>query len=184
MGGVFTGFNIAHDFDRGFARRLLIAAPRREGIIVGYMLAAMVRWLFNITVVFVVALAIGMNVDGNGLDLFGLLVLGVLANVVGILWAGGVAMRLRSPQAGPIMQLPIFLMIFVAPVFVPLDLLRGWIHAVATVNPFTHLLEASRSLLAGGTAGVGLAFLIVAALVALFSVWAVRGLRSAEAAGG
>ena len=185
MGGVFTGFNIAHDFDRGFARRLLIAAPHRGGLILGYMLAAMVRWLFNITVVFVVGLALlGMDVVGNAADLFALLVLGLLANAVGLLWAAGVAMRLRSPQAGPIMQLPIFLMIFLAPVFVPLRLLRGWIHAVATVNPFTHMLEAARSLLAGGTGGVGLAFLIVAGLAATFTLWAVRGLRSAEAAGG
>jgi len=184
MGGVFTGFNIANDFDLGFARRLLIAAPRRGGIVLGYMLAAMVRWTFNIAVVFVVALVAGMNIDGGGLDLFGLLVLGLLVNVVGTLWAAGVAMRLRSPQAGPIMQLPIFLMIFLAPVFVPIGLLRGWIHAVATVNPFTHLLEAARSLLAGGTTGVALAFVLVPVLAALFALWAVRGLKSAEAAGG
>jgi len=82
------------------------------------------------------------------------------------------------------MQLPIFLMIFLAPVFVPLDLLRAWIHAVATVNPFTHLLEAARSLLAGGTTGVAFAFVLVPVLAALFALWAVRGLKSAEAAGG
>jgi len=184
MGGVFTGFNIAHDFDRGFARRLLIAAPRRGGIVLGYMIAALVRWTFNIAVVFVVALALGMNLDGGAIDLIGLLLLGLLVNVVGTLWAAGVAMRLRSPQAGPIMQLPIFLLIFLAPVFVPIALLHGWIHAVATVNPFTHLLEAARSLLAGGTAGVAFAFLLVPALAVLFAVWAWRGLRSAEAAGG
>ena len=82
------------------------------------------------------------------------------------------------------MQLPIFLLIFLAPVFVPIALLHGWIHAVATVNPFTHLLEAARSLLAGGTAGVAFAFLLVPALAVMFAVWAWRGLRSAEAAGG
>jgi ABC-2 type transport system permease protein len=184
MGGVFTGFNIAHDFDRGFARRLLLAAPRRGGIVIGYMLAAMARWVFNIAVVFVVALVVGMNVDGGAIDLFGLLALGLLVNMVGTLWAAGVAMRLRSPQAGPIMQLPIFLLIFLAPVFVPLDLLRGWIHSAAVLNPFTHLLEAARSLLAGETGGVAFAFVLVPALVALFALWALRGLKSAEAAGG
>jgi ABC-2 type transport system permease protein len=33
--GVFTGFSIARDFERGFARRLLVAAPQRGGIILG-----------------------------------------------------------------------------------------------------------------------------------------------------
>src|SRR5581483_5160432 len=36
FGGVFTGFGIARDFDSGFARRLMLAAPRRSGIIAGY----------------------------------------------------------------------------------------------------------------------------------------------------
>jgi ABC-2 type transport system permease protein len=125
-----------------------------------------------------------MNVVGGPVDLFGLLVLGLLVNVVGTLWAAGVALRLRSAQAGPLMQLPVFLLIFVAPVFVPLDLLQGWIHAVATVNPFTHLLGAARALLAGGTKDVLLAFAIVLSLGVGFALWALRGLRSAEAAGG
>ena len=37
FGGVFTGFAIARDFESGFARRLLLAAPRRGGIIAGYV---------------------------------------------------------------------------------------------------------------------------------------------------
>ena len=36
FGGVFTGFGIASDFENGFARRLLLAAPNRYGIIAGY----------------------------------------------------------------------------------------------------------------------------------------------------
>ena len=39
--GVFTGFGIARDFEHGFARRLLIAAPHRSGIVLGYALAAL-----------------------------------------------------------------------------------------------------------------------------------------------
>jgi ABC-2 type transport system permease protein len=180
MGGVFTGFGIAQDFERGFSRRLLIAAPRRGGILLGYTLSTMVRWLFNISVVFAVGLILGMQVLGNGIDLFGLLVLGLAANLIGGLWAAGVALRLRSTQAGPIMQLPIFLLIFLAPVFVPLDLLSGWIHAVATVNPFTAFLEGARSLLAGSTEHVALAFGIALPLAGAFALWGLTGLRSAE----
>jgi ABC-2 type transport system permease protein len=180
MGGVFTGFGIAQDFERGFARRLLIGAPRRGGIVLGYAVATVVRWLFNIAVVFAIGIAIGMDVTGNGLDLGGLLLLGLLVSVVGSMWAAGVALRLRSTQAGPVMQFPIFLLIFLAPVFVPLDLLTGWIHAVASVNPFTAFLEGARSLLAGQTAHVGIAFALAAPLAGLFALWALTGLRSAE----
>ena len=33
FGGVFTGFSVAADFERGFARRLMLAAPNRLGIL-------------------------------------------------------------------------------------------------------------------------------------------------------
>ena len=33
FGGVFTGFGVARDFEGGFARRLLLAAPNRLGIV-------------------------------------------------------------------------------------------------------------------------------------------------------
>ena len=45
FGGVFTGFGIARDFETGFVRRLLLAAPHRTGIVLGYAIAALVRWL-------------------------------------------------------------------------------------------------------------------------------------------
>jgi ABC-2 type transport system permease protein len=43
-------------------------------------------------------------------------VLALLVNVAAILWATGVAMRLRTMQAGPVMQMPVFLVLFFAPV--------------------------------------------------------------------
>jgi ABC-type multidrug transport system permease subunit len=183
LGGVFTGFGIARDFEGGFGRRLLLAAPHRTGIVLGYATAALVRWLVTVAVVTAVALAVGMQVGGSGVDLAGLYGLGAVVNVAGTLWAAGVALRLRTVQAGPIMQMPVFLVLFFAPVYVPLKLLRGWIHAVAVVNPLTRVVDAARSLIAGTPAGVAAAFLAAAALAALFSLWALRGLRKAEAAG-
>lgn len=183
FGGVFTGFGIARDFESGFARRLLLAAPNRTGIVLGYAVAALVRWVLTAVLLTVVALIFGMQVGGGPVDLFGLYALGVVLNVAAILWAAGVAMRLRTMQAGPLMQMPVFLALFFAPVYVPLSLLQGWIHAVASANPLTRVLEAGRSLLAGSPTEVVVAFAVAFALVAGFWLWAVRGLRSAERAG-
>jgi ABC-2 type transport system permease protein len=183
FGGVFTGFGIARDFERGIARRLLLAAPNRTGIILGYAIAALVRWLMVAVVLTVVALIAGMNVFGGPLDVFGLYALALLINVAGVLWAAGVAMRLRTMQAGPLMQMPVFLILFFAPVYVPLDLLTGWIEGIATLNPITYVFEAARSMLAGDEVHVASAFGIALGLVALFGTWSLRGLRKAEAAG-
>jgi ABC-2 type transport system permease protein len=184
FGGVFTGFAIARDFESGFGRRMMLAAPRRSAILAGYALAALMRALFTYTLLFSVALIAGMNVNGNGVDLAGLIGLALLVNVAALMFAAGIAFRFRSLQAGPLMQTPTFLALFLAPVYVPLDLLEGWINSVASFNPVTALVEAARSLLAGAPEDVALAFGVAAALVALFLTWALRGLRSAEAAGG
>ena len=183
FGGIFNGFAIARDFESGFARRLLLAAPRRSGIVAGYAIVALVRWVAIAAVVTVVALLSGMEVLGGGVELAGLVGLGLLVNLAALLWAAGIAMRFRTLQAGPLMQVPVFLILFLAPVYVPLELLDGWIHAVASVNPATFLLEAGRGLIGGEPVEVAAAFAIASGAVLLLALWAARGLRSAEAAG-
>jgi ABC-2 type transport system permease protein len=183
FGGVFTGFGIARDFETGFARRYLLAASSRGGIVAGYALAALLRALITWTVLTVIALVFGMSVDGGGVELVGLYGLAVLVNLTATMWAAGVAMRVRSIQGGPLMQFPVFLILFLAPVYVPLSLLSGWIHAVASVNPVTALLEAGRGFISGDPTVVALAFTVAVVLPVLFALWARGGLRRAEAAG-
>jgi len=181
--GVFTGFGIARDFETGFMRRLMLAAPNRIGILLGYVFSALVRWATVAVVVTIVALLAQMKIGGDGVDLFGLYALALLLNLAGALWAAGVAMRLRSQQAAPVMQMPVFLLLFFAPVYVPLNLLEGWIHGVASVNPITALLEAGRGFISGRPELTLAAFAIAAGLILGFAAWAFRGLRRAEAAG-
>jgi ABC-2 type transport system permease protein len=181
--GVFTGFGIARDFETGFMRRLMLAAPNRLGIVIGYMIAGLVRWITVIVVVTGVAFAAQMKIGGDGVDLLGLYVLGFLLSLVGTLWSTGVAMRLRTQQAFPVIQMPVFILLFFAPVYVPLSLLEGWLHGVARVNPITPLLEEGRGLISGSPDKTLLAFGILFGLLIFFSVWAIRGLWRAEAAG-
>jgi ABC-2 type transport system permease protein len=169
MGGAFTGFSIAGDFENGFARRLMLAASNRYGIILGYTIASLVRATMTGMLVTVFALVTGMPISG-GFDLFGLIALAVLANIAATLFGAGVAMLLRTQQAGPVIR-------------TPMNLLSGWIETVARLNPFTHILEAARGFLAGDPTGVAAAFTTSAVLILILALWAVYGLRSAERAG-
>ena len=91
----------------------------------------------------------GLTIDGSAVDLVGLYTLALLVNAAAMLFGSGVAMRLRTMQAAPAMQMPVFLILFLAPVWVPYDLLTGWVQAAASVNPVTLVLEADRGLLEG-----------------------------------
>src|SRR4051794_27351313 len=178
--GVFTGFGVARDFEMGFGRRLMLAAPRRTGIVAGYLISGLARALFTMSVITAVALATGLQIGGDGVDLFGLYGLAVLVNLGASLWAVGIALRLRTIQAGPLMQVPIFLTLFLAPVYVPLDLLSGWIHSVASVNPATAFLTAGRALLSGEASKAGGAVAVACGRVSVVGLW-VLGRRPSAA---
>ena len=70
----------------------------------------------------------------------------LLVNAAAMLAGTGVAMRLRTMQAAPAIRVPFFLLLFVAPVWVPYDLLTGWVRTAAAFNPITLVLEANHGL--------------------------------------
>ena len=162
----------------------MLAAPNRLALLAGYAMAALVRTAFIWVILTGVALLVGMQVGGGAVDLVGLYTLAAIVNFASIMWSSGIALRFRSFQAAPLMQTPTFLILFLAPVYVPLDLLGGWVNAVAGVNPVTAMVEGGRDLISGGDPNTALAFGAAVGLAVLATSWAVRGLRRAEAAGG
>lgn len=183
LGGVFTGFSVASDFQFGMGRRLLLATRNRTAILLGYVLTAATRVLVTWAVVTSVALLAGMGFGGDAAQVTGLYLLALLVNAVALLFAAGIALRLRTMQAGPLMQFPIFMLLFMAPVYVPQELLIGWVAAAASVNPLTLFLNTNRELLAGEPAQALAAFAAALGLLALLAAWAVTGMRRAETAG-
>ncbi|HEX2070681.1 MAG TPA: ABC transporter permease [Thermoleophilaceae bacterium] len=184
FGGVFTGFAIARDFEGGVGRRMMLAAPNRRALLAGYALVAAGRALFIWVMLTALALAVGMEVGGGVADLAGMYTLALLMNLTALMWAAGIALRFRSLQAGPLMQTPVFLIVFIAPVYVPFDLLTGWVKTAASVNPITAVIEAARDFVSGASADVALAYGAAAGMLVFFGIWALRGLAKAEAAGG
>jgi ABC-2 type transport system permease protein len=184
FGGVFTGFAIARDFESGFGRRMMLAAPNRRALLAGYALVATGRAVFIWILLTAIALAVGMEVGGSPAELLGMYSLALLINTTALMWAAGIALRFRSLQAGPLMQTPVFLIIFIAPVYVPLNLLTGWVKTAASVNPITAIIEAARDFISGVSVDLALVYGVAIGMLAFFGVWALRGLAKAEAAGG
>jgi ABC-2 type transport system permease protein len=184
--GAIGGTAMTDDVVNGFMDRLMVTAPNRAGIVFGYVIAMFIRGLVAALVLTGAAFLLGMNVDGGPLDILGLVGLAALVNLTASLWSTGIAMHIRNINATALEILPIFLALFLTPVFLPLHLLHGWFHTVARVNPFTRPIEAGRSLIDGTPANVALAFIVmggITVLAALFAVWGVRR-GAAPASGG
>ena len=177
--GVFTSFTIALDFESGLGNRLMLAAPKRMSIIGGYLVVALGRGVLAVAVVFGVAVAAGMEVKGSVLDIAALVALALMLNVATTLFGAGVSLRLQSAAAGAVVLIPVYMGMFLTPVFVPRDSLTAWLKTVSGINPLTALVESGRGFLAGDPVSVALAFGAGAGLIALLSIWAVFGMRKA-----
>jgi len=71
-------------------------------------------------------------------------------------------------------------LLFLAPVYVPLALLTGWLKIAASANPITAILDASRGFISGEQTKVALAFGLAALLTLLMALWAALQLRRAQ----
>lgn len=175
--GVNAGLTMARDIEGGFVDRLIASPAPRVALIAGPLMAAAVRSLFTTTVVLTAGLIGGVGLPGAGGTLT-VYLLAVGFSLATACWAMGVALRTRTIQAAPLMQVVVFLSVFTSVAYAPRDVLTGWLSRVADVNPVTYLLEASRAAELGtlGWAELWPGMLAVAGLVGGLGLWAVTGL--------
>lgn len=141
--GVNSGMTVARDLEGGFFDRLQASPVPRISLLAGPLIAAVTRSLFTTTVVYVAALLGGVGLPGL-LDGFIVYALAAAFGASASLWAVGVALRARSVQATPLMQVVVFMSVFMSVVYTPRSALHGWLSRVADWNPVTYLLEAAR----------------------------------------
>lgn len=177
--GVGIGFGALRDLESGFTDRLLTAPTPRFALLLGLLMAAMMRSVFPMVAVLVVGGIGGLAVPGGALALVCLAVAGFGAALVSASYALGLAFRIQSQQAAPLIQFGIFLTIFLSTAQVPLTVMTGWLKAVASVNPVTQVLRLARAGFVDTVVWweVWPGLLALAGLIAV-SVWfAARGLR-------
>jgi ABC-2 type transport system permease protein len=176
--GAATGVNLARDIERGWFDRMLLAPTPRPVLLAGFVASASLRALLPASFLLIVALALGVGWPGLlELSIAALLVMGLAAAMA--CYATLVALRFRTQQAAPLMQIGSFIAVLFTTAYAPRELLSGWLGAIADVNPVTHVLEGVRQGFVGDVtwAQTWPALLSVTALVLVLGALAVRGMR-------
>lgn len=176
--GAATGVNLARDIERGWFDRMLLAPTPRPVLLAGFVASASLRALLPASFLLIVALALGVGWPGLlELSIAALLVMGLAAAMA--CYATLVALRFRTQQAAPLMQIGSFIAVLFTTAYAPRELLSGWLGAIADVNPVTHVLEGVRQGFVGDVtwAQTWPALVSVTALVLVFGALAVRGMR-------
>ena len=143
--GLGTAFGTARDLEDGFFDRLLLAPTSRLSIMGGALVASVLRSFLPFALVLIVSIIGGATVPGG---VAGVLCLLVASSAIAFLagaWGLGLVYRVKSMSAGPLIQVGIFLTLFLSTAQVPLDVMSGWLHAVARWNPMTPVLQLARA---------------------------------------
>jgi ABC-2 type transport system permease protein len=142
--GVNAGLTLARDIEGGFVDRLVASPAPRVTLIAGPLVAAATRSVITTTVVLTAGGIAGVGLPGVlGTALVYLMALGF--GCATACWAMGVALRARTVQAAPLMQVVVFLSIFTSVAYAPREVLGGWLRSFADWNPVTRVLETSRA---------------------------------------
>jgi ABC-2 type transport system permease protein len=176
--GAATGVNLARDIEQGWFDRLLASPAPRPVLLAGLVLSAGLRTLLPATCLLIVALAVGAHWPGLlGLLIALTLVMGMA--VVAATWGTSLALRFKTQSAAPIMQVGMFLAVLLTTAYAPADLLTGWLHAVAQINPVTQVVEAVRQGFVGSVSwdDTWPGYLTLFGLAAVLSAFALRGMR-------
>lgn len=143
--GIGIGFSTVRDLESGFYDRLRMSPIPRAALLLGSLLAVWVRVLILMVIVIGTGFALGARLTGGILGLIPLMVAGLGIAVIGTGWGLGLAFRFRDMRASAIMQLSLFLALFLTTAQAPLSIMTGWLYWVARYNPFTAVLNLART---------------------------------------
>lgn len=143
---IFYGIAIIWERDLGIVQTMLVSPAYRAALVCGKATAAGVRGIAQAIIVYAVSLVMGIQLSVAPVALVGVLIAVLLGSAVfstfSLVIACVVKTRERFMGIGQLLTMPLF---FASNALYPIDVMPGWLRAVATVNPLTYLVDALRT---------------------------------------
>lgn len=176
-----SGIGLVSDMKNGVLARLRSLPINHASVLVARSLSDLIRTALQLLILLVAAAVLfGFSPSGGVLGVVPafLLALAVSWALSWIFLAVGAWVR-NAESMQSIGFLAMFPLMFASSAFVPVDGLPAWLRVVATVNPLTYAIDASRNLALDMPVGNGVAAALAASagLLLVGVVAAVRGFR-------
>jgi ABC-2 type transport system permease protein len=175
---IFYGIAVIWERDLGVVQKQLVTPAYRGALVLGKAVSAGFRGLVQAAVIFLLALALHVDIRHDVMTVcavLGIVVLGsAVFSTLSLIIACLVKTRERFMGIGQVLTMPLF---FASSAIYPLDLMPGWLQVVARFNPLTYLVDALRGLLVPvgpGALGIGLDSAILGAVFLVLLGIAVR----------
>ena len=171
--------NLVRNIENGYFDKLLLTPIKRSALLTGTILSGAVILGLQAALVLGVAMLMGLQLETGFLGALAVIGMSVL---LGLGFAGFTMSAALGSGSAAVTQSAGFIffpLTFLAPTFVPLALLSGWLRVAAQLNPITYVLEAMRAIINEGwvwpeiMAGV-LACVILGLAMYLLTLFALR----------
>jgi ABC-2 type transport system permease protein len=153
-----AGNALGSDISTGFLSRLALTPMRASTLLMAQLAGVALLGVAQAVIYLLVGLAAGASVAagvGGAVALIGVVLLMILAfGAIGLL----AAVRTGSAEQVQALVALVLALLFMSSMLMPRNLIeKDWFHTIATYNPMSYLVEATRSLLISGWDGEALA---------------------------
>jgi ABC-2 type transport system permease protein len=182
FGTAFAGFGLVDHIRNGFVERLLVTPASRLAILLAYLLRDVTVLVVQSLLAVLLAVALGLTVN-----LAGLLVVLALMVLTGTLMAScsyALALLLkREDSLASVINTVATPLLLLSGITLPLTLAPKIIRSIASINPLSYEVTASRALFLGNfnDSAIVLAFALLGGLAILAFWWAIRSFKRAAA---
>ncbi len=157
---MFSGMSLIFDRRLGFLNRLLVAPVKREVIYFSRVLGAVIRSILQFTGLFIIALALGINL-GPGFGIPHLLMLYLNLTIVALVFSNiFISMVLRVSEHDTAISMANLLnlpLLFASNSLFPEEQMPEWLRIMVYINPITHSNEVVRTLVIDASLAIPLA---------------------------
>jgi ABC-2 type transport system permease protein len=145
---IFYGISIIWEYDLGIIHKLLVTPAPRISLVAGKALAAGVRALPQVIIIYLLAKLMGVKLIFSFLSLCGVLIFtflgAALFSTFSLIIACMVKTRERFMGIGQSLTMPLF---FASTAIYPLSMMPTWLRTLAHFNPLTYEVNALRILM-------------------------------------
>ncbi len=166
---IFYGIAAIWERDLGILHKFMATPTPRTALVLGKALAAGLRALSQVAVIYVLALLVGVNLNPSPLALLGVIAVVFLGAALfatfSLIIASLVRTRERFMGIGQLLTMPLF---FASSAIYPISIMPSWLQPVAAVNPLTYMVDAVRTMMVVpgiATYGLPMDFAVLVAFV-------------------
>lgn len=143
---IFYGIALIWERDMGVLHKILVSPAPRAALVIGRAIAAGLRGLSQILIIYLLSLFLGIHLRWDLLAFAGVLATVMLGGAVfstfSLIVASLVKKRERFMGIGQVLTMPLF---FASNALYPLEMMPHWLKILSILNPLTYQVDALRS---------------------------------------